>query len=348
MSIGISTRNFNGALRGPIERLQSRQIKAQAELSGGRLSDVGQTLGEGASVSIGLRSQMAALQSYVGCNVSVASRLDATQNALNSLLSVGASLQQTLLNAGDGAAGASSLLARSRAAFDQIIATGNASFAGQFLFAGAQTDTKPLSDYYSSPESAARAAVDDAFSSTFGVSPGSAASASISGDAMQSFLDNQFASLFTSANWKAKWSHASDDVIQSRIGPTTTIASSISANEESVRVLTEAATMVSDLRLDALGGDARAAVLKTATGLIGDALGGLTTLSSRVGAAQQQIDATSGVLKTQSGYLQTRLDDMESVDPAEASTRLTMLSTNLQIAYDMTARLGRLSLVKFL
>ena len=128
---------------------------------------------------------------------------------------------------------------------------------------------------------------------------------------MQSFIDNQFASLFNDANWKSNWSSASDTPIESRINSGTTIATSVSANEAGIREVTQAAVMVSDLGVQSLGQDARKAVVNLATTLMNDGLAKIAQVQGRIGAAQNRTDASTSYLTTQTTYLQGRIDDLE-------------------------------------
>ena len=343
MSMQVSTQSLHLLLREPTRGLQSQLARVHQEIATGMRSDTGLQLGAGAALSISLRNQSAELEAMLGSNAALLSRFDATQTVLNGLSVAGGSLQQTLVRAGD--ADIAAVVASARGAGMQIGSFINSSFSGQMLFGG---DGQSMVDYFSRPENAARASIIEAFEQAFGTSVGSQAASAISGDAMKSFLDDTFSDLFNPANWKANWSKSPDGASQARIGSGATVISSVSANETGVRLLMEATTMATELGVDALGTDARRAVMTKAAGLLGDALAQLTGLSARVGIAQSEIEAADDALKAQSVYLRLRLDDLESVDPAEASTRLATLSTHLQLAYEMTAKISQLSLVKFL
>ena len=68
-------------------------------------------------------------------------------------------------SAPDGA-GSSALAAKAKltALIDQM----NTNAGGAFIFAGINTDVKPLTDYYDSPAPASKLAVDNAFVTEFG------------------------------------------------------------------------------------------------------------------------------------------------------------------------------------
>ncbi len=80
--------------------------------------------------------------------------------------------------------------------------------------------------------------------------------ANISGDEMKAFLEGDFAEQFNDANWAANWSDASDTRIKSRISPTETADTSISANADGFRKTVMSAVMVTefaDIGLNASG-----------------------------------------------------------------------------------------------
>ena len=344
----ISTDSYLRAMRASTQLLQTQLAQVQQEVGSGRMADPGLTLGVGSAVSVSLRNQQAELSTLVDTNKIASARLDATQVALTSLQSVGQSLQQQILQSSTTSALTSDAASAGKDALDQLISLANTNVGGQYIFGGEATGAAPIAAYVSTPTSAAKAAVDAAFSSAFGTTQGSAAAGSISGPAMQSFLDTTFASLFDPSNWKATWSGASDQPITSEIAPGETAATSMSANADGFRQLAEAATMLSDLGIGSLGADARNAVLTKASALIGSAVASIASDQSSLGLVQNRISSASTLMSTQSGLLQTQIDDRESVDPALASAQITTLSTNLQASYQLTARLNQLSLVKFI
>ena len=348
MSSTISSLSFYNSLRAPIQRLQQQISQTQQEISSGRRADVGLDLGAGAATSVALRNELGVAQATIDANKSVAARLDATQTALASLASAGQTLQQQLVQAQGGSMNPAALQGVAASTLQQIQSIVNSSFAGGHLFGGTNSVATPLADYAASPKSAASAATANAFQAAFGVAQGSAGAASISGSAMQSFLDGQFSTLFNDANWKSNWSTASDTPIQSRIDGSSSVATSVSANESGIRDLTQAVVMLSDLGLPSLGSDARASVVAKAIALTGQGLSQLTTVQASVGETQNQTAAASSYLTTQSTYLQNQIGDLENVDPAQASIQLTTLSTQLQSAYSLTSRMSQLSLLKYI
>ena len=88
--------------------------------------------------------------------------------------------------------------------------------------------------------------------------------------------------------------------------------------------------------------------LNAAGSLLSNGLGELQQLILKNGRNQKQVE-DQNALHTQSLTLMTtQIDDIENVDLADASTRLTQLRTQLAASYSITGDLKDLSLVNYL
>ncbi len=96
-----------------------------------------------------------------------------------------------------------------QSALQGLIASANATSGDQYVFGGINSSVAPMADYDSTPTSAAKTAVDNAFQAAFGVLPTDPATASITPAQMQAFLSGPFAALFSGTNWSSDWSSAS-------------------------------------------------------------------------------------------------------------------------------------------
>lgn len=341
---GPSTASLHGALREPIARIQRALTQAQTELSTGRHADLGPTLGARAGAADALHQARDRLDVLTQTNALATTRLGATQDALGSILQTAQDLQKTVVAALNGGGDAAALAASAKAGFAGIAATLNTSVAGQYVFAGVDTDSAPLADNGAS----GLQAITDAFRAAFGVDPSDPAASAVSAADMRGFLHGAVASSFTPSGWRAQWSSASDEAITSRISPTRNAATSVSANEASLREVAQAFAALAQLGSPTLAADTRGALLTQASGLLGDAISGVAALQSRVGLTQTGVrEATDDAAKRQ-GILSVQIGAMEEIDPAEVSTRISTLTTQLEAAYSLTARISQLSLVRFL
>jgi flagellar hook-associated protein 3 FlgL len=346
--IAVSSTTFYTSLREPILRLQSQIGRIQKDISGGVKADLGLDIGSGAATDLSLRNGLATCQSWIGAMKTRGAQVTAMQTALTAISSAGQALQQQLSETSASIFDANALRASAAGTIAQVQSLLNTQVQGAFLFGGINSSVAPAVAYTATPASAAKVAVEQAFRSEFGFSHDDPRVASISGDAMQTFVDTKLSGLFSDAAWKSDWSKASDSAVDSRLPSGGAIRTSVTANEPGIRKLIEAAVVISDLGLQSLSKDAQKVLVGTATSLINDGIGGIDEAQARMGVAQNQIDSSASYLSTQTTYLQNRIDEFEQVDPAAASLQLTSLSTQLQGAYALTSRISQLSLLKYI
>lgn len=231
-----------------------------------------------------------------------------------------------------------------RTALQDITAVLNTTHGGDYIFAGINTDAKPVADYAGS---AMQASVDSAFTAYFGFTKNDPAAQSITAADMKTFLDTQVDVMFLGTGWSSL-STASDEGIRSRITRTQSVETSVSANEAGFRKAIYAAAIAAEFFSGNLGGAARSAVAEKALGLVGNAAADLGELQSRVGFLQQQVSDATDRIKLQSQRLASLGDDLSAVDPYEAATRLNTLLTQIETSYQITQRVQNLSLMKYL
>ena len=342
-----STSAIAEATRLTVAKLQSRLVDAQKEVSTGRYADVGATLGSRTGQSVSLRQEQARLQAIIDSNGSVATRLDASQTALKSISDDAQSFLNQLVSSRNSDV-QSSLEAEAKSGLKDLIGSLNTQINGAYLFAGTNADVKPVADYVEDLPSANKQAVDDAFVAAFGFPPSDPQTANISSDDMQTFLDTSFADLFKDPAWKNTWSQASDQNVRSRISSSELIDTSTNANEDAIRKLVSAYTMVAGLGTANLNQSAFQKVVDQASRLTAEATQGLTTIESDLGSAQQRVTDANSRMTAQQDIITNHIGALEGVDPYEASSRLSALMTQLETAYAMTGRIQNLSLLKYL
>jgi len=343
----ISTQSILSSLSHSISKVQAELGERTRELATEKHADLGLTLGSRSGLLVSLRTQSSTLQSMTGTNSLIAARLDTTESKLESIQSSAQDVMESLLASSASDAHAGTIQSEGRNQLSSLISDLNASLGGDFLFAGTNTGSKPITDYVA-PASPSKQAVDAAFSTTFGFNQSSPDVAGISGTAMQVFLDTQFAALFQEPSWSDTWSSASNRELSDQISPTTSVKTSVSANETAFRQLAQAYTMLADLGTGDLGTDAYIAVTSTAGTLLRAALDGVTDLRANVGAVQADVTRANDQMSLQLSILSAQVAGLENVDTYEVASRVTELETQLAISYSLTAQLRELSLVYYL
>lgn len=344
----VSTLAILNTARQSIIETQHALIAAQKEAASGRLADPGLALGVRTGRTVSLRAQHAQLSTLVDTNALVATRLDMTQVTLGDIRESAENFLGALIAAPDGDTGALTLWQQATKSLDGLIAGLNTAVGNQHLFGGVNAGVPPVADYFASPPTAGKQALDNAFVAAFGMTQADPNIDTITGAAMQAFLDGPVAAMFDGPQWSANWSAASSQVIESRISATETTNTSVSANEAGFRKLAMAYTMVADLGADGLNGAAFTAVKDRATELVAEVVSELTGIQARIGGVQARLAQVDDHMSLRVDILAREITDLESVDPFEAATRVTDLMTRLEASYALTARIQGLSLLAYL
>ena len=340
MRVGyVSTQTLFSTQRDITARMQSELVRLSKETTTSRFADVGMELGIRTGASARLHIDMTALASISISNAAASARLSETSAALDRIASGADDLMQQLIVGRDS--GDWSQLQASNA-LQSFIATTNMSGTGGFLFGGINSAVKPMADFDDGPQ----AAIAAAFQAKFGVAIGDAGAADISAADMTDFLDNEFSALFDDPQWST-WSSASDQAVRSRVTPTETLDTSVSANQPAMRKLAMVYAMAAGLGADALGSEAREALNGKAIEVLGGAVSDLTALRADVGVAAKRVTDASDRVELQKSLIESRISTMEGVDPAEAKVKLDTISTQIEMSYSLTAKLLQISILNY-
>ena len=341
----ISTLAIINATRETRVSLQAKLVEAQKESATGRFADVGVTLGYLTQRTVSLRQDYARLQTFKDTNIVAASRLELTQTTLEG---VGAAAQEfltTLMAARAAPTSASVAITDAKNKLTSFAAALNTTVNGTHIFAGVNTDVKPITEYFGTPPSPAQSAMASAFLTEFGVAQSAAGVENITAADMDAFLSGAFSDLFNDANWTTTWSSASDQNITSRISTNERIETSTNANAAPFRAIAAAYTMIADIGLEDLNSEAYLAVVNKAIEVVGQAVADLTQLRAGLGTSEERIAAANERIDIQRSLLNEHIMQLEGVDPYEATANVNALLVQIETAYALTARLQNLSLL---
>jgi flagellar hook-associated protein 3 FlgL len=355
----ISTQAISSAMRQSILSMQTELAQATKEQATGRVADVGLSLGAQSGQTVSLRGEQSQLQTITDTNAVVSTRLSTTVQALTGIQETAQTFLNNLTTDQTGQTSASVIQQQAQNGLQSLISGLNTTLGGQYIFAGVNTDVKPVADYFATPASPSKQAVDQAFQSYFGFSQTSASVGNISASgtppSMQDFLSGPFAALFQSgastgtpsSNW-SDWSSASDKPISSRISSSELVDTSVSANQPGMQKLAMAYTMVSDLGIQNMSSSTQQVVLQAAAGATGVAVQDLTNIQANIGTTQQRITNANSQMSVQMNILTTQDGNLENVDPYVTATRVNNLTTQIETAYQLTAQMQNMSLAKYL
>lgn len=343
----VSSSAISNAMRYQIGRLQADLVKGQKEVSTGRVADTGLALGARTGQSVSLNRDLDRLQGIINSNGLVKSRLSATQSALSQIASSAQTFLGTLTASTSGDAGTTVTLTDAKGTLTALTSVINTSLNGEYLFAGINTDVKPLDDF-SAPGSPARAAFDTAFQTHFGFTQSDPLAGGITAAQMDNFLTTVVEPQFLGAGWQGTWSSATDKKIVSRIALNETAETSVSANNDGVRKLAMAAASISAMFTAQMSDAAKKAIVDRSLGMVGEAIANISTEQSQAGIAENRVKNASDRIGMQVDLFKRNVLDMEGIDPYEASNRVSALLTQIETSYALTARIRQLSLLKFL
>lgn len=344
----ISTSSISAATRLSLMKVQAELVKANQEMTTHRLADVGKTLGFKTGQTISLRQEHTRLNTIIETNSVVATRLEASQATLQNIVDNAEAFVGQLLGSRIGGANKAIIQSQAASGLDGYIDTVNTSLNGAYLFAGVNTDVKPVTDYYETPPPASQLGVANEFFLAFGITQADPAVANISATDMQNFLDTPFAALFDDPSWITDWSSASDQNVRNRIATNELIETSVNTNEAAFRKLAAAYTMIADLGVENLEQGAFEVVIDEAVALASGAIQDFSELQSRLGVSEQRVADANERMGIQINILTTQVNSLEAVDPNEAATRVSSLLTQIESSYALTARIMGLSILNYL
>ncbi|WP_094463446.1 flagellar hook-associated family protein [Pannonibacter phragmitetus] len=344
----ISTFTMSNNSRSLLMRQTADVAQLQVEMSSGRKADVGLDLGRRTGDAVMVRSEFFRLSAIIDTNALASSRLDVTQTALGDMLSSAENLLSTLVGVRDS--NGSAVVAQSMAESNLrlLVARLNTQVSGTYVFGGINSAEAPINDYFATPASDNKAALDAAFLAEFGFTQDDPAAAGITPAQMQTFLDGAFASLFEDPQWGADWSNATNELASTVISPGESALTSLSANEKAFRQLAMAFTMIGDLGTSGLSEGTYKTMLDKAISVLGDAVAGISDIQGKTGLVQKRVSEASTRLKLQTDILNKQIISLESVNPEETAVRLNTALTQLETTYAVSARMQKLSILNYL
>ena len=122
----------------------------------------------------------------------------------------------------------------------------------------------------------------------------------------------------------------------------------MSANIDGVRRLAMAAATIAVFFEGTINREARGAILAHGTSQSALAVSGITQVQSQTGIIENRISSANERLEMQMSIFQTKNSALVSIDPYEASARVSTLLAQIETAYTLTSRIRQLNLVRYL
>lgn len=343
----VSSQAISQAMRYQMMRVQADLLKSNKEMATLRVADAGLALGGRTGLAVSLQREVERLDGLIDSNALAMSRLDSIQVGLKQLTDASGDLIGHLMTAYNGAADPKIAKQEAESVLAMLTSVLNGNLSGEHLYAGINTDVKPLADFLD-PTSTNRIEFDQAFNTYFGFDADDPAAEFIDAADMTDFLDTVIEPQIVGAGWATYWSTATDQEITSRITLTETAQTSVSANIPGFRKLAMAAATIAATFGGPLSEGARDAALDKATKLLGEVVVELGSQQGYTGITQQRIEKANERMSMQIDLFKLSLSGLVGVDEYEVATRVSGLMAQLEISYSLTARMQQLSLLKFL
>ncbi len=344
----VSTHFLANSVVAPVMQAQSQLTSEMTEMSTGEYANLGLQLGDQSGYELSLKEQVGQLQTMTTGNSVVSTGLSTAQNALSAIQTTAQTTLDNLAGSTQGANSAVSLQDMGQSGLQSLINWANTTSGDQYVFGGINSAVAPMADYYSTPASAAKTAIDQAFQTAFGVLPTDPGAANISASAMQSFLSGPFAALFQGASWGTAWSSASSVNTSAEVAPGQTVTTSTNANQSGFQELAQAYAMLSEFGGSALSSDAQQAVATTASSLLSQGVNSTINLRAGLGSTQSVVNNATNSMSSQLSILQVQIGALDNVNTTATAAQIASLTNQIQVAYELTSRLQQLNLAQYL
>ncbi len=339
----VSTYSLFAQPRTAVTNLQTQLTQAETEETTGQLADPVQSLGSQIGLYELLSNQVASFANTQTSNSVAQTALTVSQNTLSSISSDAQTFVNALLTA-QSSGDVSTLQTEAQSLLSSFTSDLNTTSAGAYVFGGTNSSVAPMADYSGAPQAATAAA----FQSAFGFAQSSSQASSITASSMQSFLSGPFANLFSDPSWGSNWSQASSTATSAVIAPGESVPTSVSANEAAFQDLASAYTSIADLGIGNLNSSAQQAIVTSALSQANAGMQGISDVQTTLGLSQSQLTNANTALQTQGSAVSNLVSQLDAVDPYQAATTLTDLTTQLETAYGLTNQISKLGLVNYL
>lgn len=141
---------------------------------------------------------------------------------------------------------------------------------------------------------------------------------------------------------------AGPERLSARIDDTTTLAYGVNAGDDCFRRMMDAVGTALNADVTAMTQDQFDALRAGVTALLGSGLQGLTTAQARLGNQQQVLDDRIDGQHALENLYAREVADIEGADVEETAVRLQSMQMQLRATYEVTARMGRMTLLDYL
>jgi flagellar hook-associated protein 3 FlgL len=336
----VSSVAQSNLIRSEVNLVQTQLNDLQRQVSSGLKADRYGDLGSVASLELSLRNESQRVDALNTSLSYLKTRTAGIDQSLNSVHDAGQKLRDLTISGLSSDEGRQTILDLAKESVSQVTNTLNTNVGGRFIFSGVAAATPPMA-----PDPALLAQVKAAINTALTAMP---APASVPA-AIQGAVASVFA---TPANYYNGGIAYPPTAIEDNFKVDTSIVGNDPAITNMLQGMYTIAALdppVADpATLPAINRTDFDATVTAAATQMYSGVGGIQNLIAKNGLNQTQIDNASTRHEATLTVVKSQINDIESVDLADASAKITQLRTQLEASFQLTAQLQSLSLVKYL
>ena len=330
--------------------LQVRISDAAREVATGRKTDVYRSLGLGAAKVLDLRASIDRTDAFITGNTQLQNRFDTMADTLGTLRKTAeAVLALAVPNRDRPTLTAGELQMAARAALDTIIGQLNASYQGSVLFGGIETDRLPLQSWETPADATGlspRQVLEDILAGGIGNSADAAAKAA---EVAAAFANS---SSVAARNFDATFYNGAPQSatrLSARIDETSVLDYGIQANDPAYAGILQGLAMLAATDVSLIADEAAYGEwTRVAVGALSQGAAGALAAEATLGTRQARLEGVIAAQETRQNIYKSQVVGLEGVDTYEAASRISLLESQLQASYAVTARLSNLSFLYFM
>ena len=353
----VSTYQMNYFMRANVNSATVKLQEASKELGTGRHANLFKELGPRTASALQMRVTETTTHSFVTANKVLASKLETTLTATNSIRdTIGSVLEISLLNLTRPNTGAEAIQAEARAALESIVGSLNQSFNGDHLFAGIKSREAPMTrweDVNADTGFSPQAVIDSIVGSG---PPDTATAATMIADIHAVFESNytadpnmNFEATFFGGTPLLDGSGVANARVTARLDADQELDYGVQGNDLPFREAMRGLAMLASVDVSQISDQATyQAWMQEAVDTLASASEGVLKITTDVGFQQEVVETATERLEDISIIQKLQIARLENVDVYEVSAQIASLEAQLQASYSVTARLGELSILNYL
>jgi flagellar hook-associated protein 3 FlgL len=335
-----STLGQSNLIRTQIANLQTQINTLQQQATSGLKASVYGGLGTQASLDIDLRNQGAHIDTFQTNITFLQTRSQVVDQNLNAIVATGQHLFDLTVSSGTTDQGRQQIINEANSVVTEVTQQLQVNVDGRFLFGGVNTGAQPMVN-----DQTLLANVKTAINTALTAAPPPANVPA----AISAAVDSVFA---TPTNFYVGGPNVAptevDDGLKLNLGITGDNQAFIDTLKGAYTIAALSMPVNAPATLPQLDRATFDQVVQTAAGNMFGGISEVQDLISQNGSNQTELKNISQQHEQTQTLLQSQVDNIETVNLADVSTRLTALTTQLQASYSLTGQLKNLSLVNFL